>query len=500
MVPRMTQAHPDIIPFPGRTTTPAPVAVTVETPPPVLIVTSDSSLADSLAHDLRSAGFEAQTVDSVDAALQAMLASTPEVCFVGPLRDHDTAGQLAGTIQQRGWATQVVCTASESFDDVPSHLTAAIGIELLAVPYAADFLKLTVSAACQRSRSQNEIKRLRRQLCNRNLRDMVGQSPAMQQLRQGVQQMADHNAPVLLAGEAGSGLDLVAQGIHDASRRAHRPFVTIDCSVHSAETLEQELFGIASSAGSPRQAGRFEQADGGTLLLDNVHCIALPLQRKLATVLREQRFEHDRTGDRVRIDVRVILGTSVDLDELMARGLFRSELHQDAASHRIDVPSLRSRPEDIAALAEFALRKIAAREGLAPRSLTMDALHVLQGYQWPGNLRELESVIERACTIDSSRRLTAALLEPWMTVTASDDVPCGLTLQEMERRLIETTFARFAGNREKTAKALQIGIRTLSGKLRDYGYPPRGGPGSNAKPWVPVAAPFDEVAAEQRAA
>lgn len=500
MVPRMTQAHPDIIPFPGRPTTVAPVAVTPEAPPPVLIVSADSSLTDSLATDLRSAGFEVQTADSVDTALQSMLTSTPEVCLVGPLASGETAGQLAGTIQQRGWATQLICTTSDSTNDVPSILSSTIGIELLAVPYAANFLTLMVTAACQRSRSQNEIKRLRRQLCNRNLRDMVGQSPAMQQLRQSVQQMADHNTAVLLVGETGSGLDLVAQGIHDASRRAHRPFVTIDCSVHSAETLEQELFGIAASGGSPRQPGRFEQADGGTLLLDNVNCIALPLQRKLAMVLREQRFEHDRTGDRVRIDVRVVLGTSVDLDELIARGLFRSELCQDAACNRIDVPSLRSRPEDIAALSEFALRKLAAREGLAPRSLTMDALHLLQSYQWPGNLRELESVIERACTIDSSRRLTAALLEPWMTVTASDDVPCGLTLQEMERRLIETTFARFAGNREKTAKALQIGIRTLSGKLRDYGYPPRGGPGSNAKPWVPVAAPYDEVAAEQRAA
>ncbi len=498
----MTQAHPDIIPFPGRPTAPSAVATAapVDAPPPVLIVSADGLLTEQLATDLRTAGFVVQSADSVDTALQSMLTATPEVCLVGPLSDGQTAGQLASTIQQRGWATQLICTASEPVSDVPTLLSSTIGVELLAVPYARNYLHLMVAAACQRSRSQNEIKRLRRQLCNRNLRDMVGQSPAMQQLRHSVQQMADHNATVLLVGETGSGIDLVAQGIHDASRRAHRPFVAIDCSVHSAETLEQELFGIAASGGGPRQPGRFEQADGGTLLLDNVHCIALPLQRKLAIVLREQRFEHDRTGDRVRIDVRMIFGTEIDLDELVARGLFRSELHADAAQHRLDVPALRTRPEDIAALAEYALRKVAAREGLAPRSLTLDALHVLQAYQWPGNLRELESVIERACMMDSSRRLTAALLEPWMTVTAADDVPCGLTLQEMERRLIETTFARFAGNREKTAKALQIGIRTLSGKLRDYGYPPRGGPGSNAKPWVPTAVPFDEAVAEQRAA
>ena len=160
----------------------------------------------------------------------------------------------------------------------------------------------------------------------------------------------------------------------------------------------------------------------------------------------------------MRIDVRVVFGTSVDLDELVARGLFRAELQQDAAPHRLEIPSLRSRPEDIAALSENALRKVAAREGLAPRSLTLDALHLLQSYQWPGNLRELESVIERACMMDSSRRLTAALLEPWMTVTATDDVPCGLTLQEMERRLIETTFARFAGNRKRRRRRCRLGF------------------------------------------
>lgn len=490
----MTQAHPDIIPFPGRPATPTPVAV--DASPPVLIVTVDPAFADRLVADINAAGFETRSADSVDGALQCLQSNAPEVCLVGPLPATDDLGQLAAAIQQRGLTTQLIAASNESDDDVA--VPAGSGIERLHLLYGTNFLKLMIAAAGQRARSQAEIKRLKRQLCNRNLRDMVGQSPAMQQLRQQVQIMADHQAAVLIVGEPGSGIELVAQGIHDASRRAHRPFVSIDCSVHSAETLEHELFGVAT-VGGPRQPGRLEQADGGTLLLDNVHTIALPLQRRLATVLREQRFEHDLTGDRVRFDVRIALGTNVDLEDLMRRGLFRPELHQDAASHRIDVAALRNRSEDIAALAEFYLRRQAAREGLPPRSLTMDALHVLQGYGWPGNLRELESVIERACMIDGGRKLTSAMLEPWLAVTADDDVPCGLTLQEMERRLIETTFTRFAGNREKTAKALQIGIRTLSGKLREYGYPPRGGPGSNLKPWVPSAVGFDEPA-DQKAA
>lgn len=491
MVHRMTQAHPDIIPFPGR----PPVAIApVESvaAPPILIVSADATQSQSLCASVQAVGHQIITASQLDAALQALQVNAPEVCLVGVLAAGETLGQLASTIQQRGLCTQLICVAADDAS-VPA------GAERLELPCAENYLDLLLTAAAHRARSQNEIKRLKRQLCNRNLREMAGLSPAMQQLRQQVQQLADQAAPVLLVGETGSGLELVAQGIHDASRRAHRPFVLIDCSVHSAETLEQELFGVVSGPDVPRQPGRLEQADGGTLLLDQIETIALPLQRKLATVLRDQRYEHDGNGDRVRFDVRIVFGTNVDLQELTQRGLFRPELIQDVGACRIEVPALRSRPEDIAAAAENALRKQAAREGLPPRSLTLDALHQLQAYAWPGNLRELESVIERACTVDNSRRLTGAMLEPWLNVTADDDVPCGLTLQEMERRLIETTFARFAGNREKTAKALQIGIRTLSGKLREYGYPPRGGPGSNLKPWVPATVGFDEIE-EQRAA
>ncbi len=491
LVHRMTQAHPDIIPFPGR---PAAAVAPVESvaAPPVLILSNDATQSQSLCADVQAVGHETIAASQLDAALQALQVNAPEVCLIGTLAAGETVSQLAATIQQRGLTTQLICVTA-------GDLPAQAGVERLATPYTASYLELLLSSAAQRARSQNEIKRLKRQLCNRNLREMAGLSPAMQQLRQQVQQAADQNTPVLLVGESGSGLELVAQGIHDASRRAHRPSVMIDCSVHSAETLEQELFGVVTGNDTPRQPGRLEQADGGTILLDQVETIALPLQRKLATILRDQRFEHDGNGDRVRFDVRVVFGTNVDLQELTQRGLFRPELIQDASGCRIEVPALRSRPEDIAAVAESALRKQAAREGLPPRSLTLDALHQLQAYSWPGNLRELESVIERACTVDNSRRLTGSMIEPWLNVTADDDVPCGLTLQEMERRLIETTFARFAGNREKTAKALQIGIRTLSGKLREYGYPPRGGPGSNLKPWVPAAVGFDD-AQEQRAA
>lgn len=492
MVSRMTQAHPDILPFPGR-----PTSDVAPSGPHVLIVSANQALTQQWSDDLQSAGFHTRTASSIEAAIQWLQSTPTDTCLVGPLQPQDSVTVLEAAIERHGWSTQVVWGPGEG---------AAAGewnCDWFAQPIATTNVTWLVAAACQQSKLNGEVRKLRRQLCNRNVRDMVGHSPAMQKLREQVQHVADHSEGCLITGERGSGIDLVALGIHEASRRAHRPFVWIDCGVHSAETLEQELFGTTETTtgmGVTRQPGRLEQANGGTLLLDNIDTIAIPLQRRLATILNDQRFEHESTGERIRFDVRLVFGTHADLEELGERGLFRPELMAHVERHRLDIPSLRSRPEDVAPLAEACLRKLAAREGLPPRSLTLDALHRLQSHQWPGNQGQLEHVIERACGVNAGRKLTGAMLEPWLATSSDEETTLGLTLAQMERQLIESTFTRFAGNREKTAKALQIGIRTLSGKLRDYGYPPRGGPGSNIKAWTPSTVGFPENVSEQRAA
>jgi len=484
----MSVPHPDVIRFPGRpASTPVDRAETSTVPLPVLVVTSDTPLAGRLAADVQALGLACRTVSTVDAAVLVLQQSPADVCLVGPLPLGQTSGQLAGQINQRGWSTQCVPVAATC---EPGHVTDIFTLDELPADYSRGVLSLVLTAAAQQSRLTGENRRLRKQLANRNLRDLVGQSSAMQMLRQQIQQAADQQTGVLLRGEPGTGADVVAQAIHDASRRAHRPFIKLDCSVLSAETMEQELVGAVTAAGA--STGRFSAADGGTLLFDQVQCLALPIQRKLITMLREQRFEHPITGEKLRFDVRVIFSTPSDLSELAERGLFRAELMAEACQTLIHLPSLRSRVDDIGLLAEQFLRRIAAREGRPVRSITVEALQLLQKHDWPGNVRELENVLERACSLDWGVKLTAVMLEPWLAQTESDndcEVPAGLTLSEMERKLIEATFVRFNGNREKTAKALQIGIRTLSGKLREYGYPPRGGPGSNLQAWPRVAEP-----------
>lgn len=486
----MSFAHPDVIPFPQRAVATSSASAS-EPAPSVLVVSQDAEKSRRLCDEGQALGMVCRSVSSVEAALQSLHTQSADICLVGSLASGETVAGLTNQIQQKGWSTQVICVVAEASDDVPQFATTN-SAEQLCEPYSTAMFSRVLNSASQRSRLHSENRRLKRQLSNRNLRDMVGHSSAMQSLRQQVQQVAEQSGCVLIKGEQGTGIDLVAQAIHDSSRRAHRPFVKVDCSVLSAETLEEELFGQKEQdqGGLTRhKPGRLEQADGGTLLIDQVQHIALPVQKRLVNLLREQRFEHPETHERVRFDVRFVFGSHVDLASLVDRGLFRRDLHEEFNHITIELPTLRSRKEDIGPLTEHFLRRVAGREGKPTRSIMIEALHVLQNYEWPGNVRELENMIERACALDWGGKLTASMIEPWMSKenpNEDTDALPGMTLAEMERKLIEATFNRFAGNREKTAKALQIGIRTLSGKLREYGYPPRGGPGSNIKAWSPA--------------
>jgi transcriptional regulator with GAF, ATPase, and Fis domain len=251
--------------------------------------------------------------------------------------------------------------------------------------------------------------------------------------------------------------------------------------------MESELFGhqrgAFTGADAPR-SGRFELADGGTILLDEVSEIDLNLQAKLLRVLQEKSFERVGSSETIRVDVRVLATTNRDLESEVADGRFRQDLYYRLAVVPLWVPPLRQRSEDVAELVRYFLNRSAARLGRQPVALERSAMELLEGYHWPGNVRELENIITRVSVLGSASPLTAHELRRWLEdATRADratppegtspDVPLGLSLEEMERRLIEATLEQFGGHREKTAKALGIGVRTLSGKLRQYGYAPR---------------------------
>ena len=321
---------------------------------------------------------------------------------------------------------------------------------------------------------------------------MVGASPAMQQLHRRIAQIAPTDETVLITGESGTGKELVARCLHAASRRSGRALVGLNCPALSPQLMESELFGhergAFTSADAPR-VGRFELADGGTILLDEVTEIDMPLQAKLLRVLQERTYERVGSSQSRRADVRVVATTNRDLGAEVAAGRFRQDLYYRLAVVPIAIPPLRERPQDVPLLIEHFAARAAARLGRQPCQLAGGAIDLLSSYHWPGNVRELENLITRASVLGGGQ-VEADDLRPWLLDPAAptaaagaghgaanqgaiDSIHVGTKLEDMERRLIEATLEQFGGHRAKAAAALGIGIRTLTNKLRQYGYAPR---------------------------
>jgi DNA-binding NtrC family response regulator len=312
--------------------------------------------------------------------------------------------------------------------------------------------------------------------------EMIGSSAAMRLLRERIAQVAPTSETVLITGESGTGKELVARAVHAASRRAATELISLNCPVLSAQLMESELFGHergAFTGADAQRIGRFESAHGGTLLLDEISEIDLRLQAKLLRVLQEKSFERVGSSQTIRVDVRVLATTNRDLMEEVAEGRFREDLYFRLAVVPLVVPPLCERREDIPELCDFFFARSASRLEREPCTLDDSARQLLFDYHWPGNVRELENIITRASILSSGKPATADELRRWLIASPQSpavklsETPLDLSLEEMERKLIESTLERFGGHRAKTAEALGIGLRTLSGKLRQYGYAPR---------------------------
>jgi transcriptional regulator with GAF, ATPase, and Fis domain len=309
----------------------------------------------------------------------------------------------------------------------------------------------------------------------------------MQTLRERIAQVATTDETVLVCGESGTGKELVARTIHAMSRRADGPLVSLNCPALSAQLTESELFGHKRGAFTGAEAdrtGRFEAADHGTILLDEITEIDLNLQAKLLRVLQERSFERVGASESISVDVRVIATTNRDLLAEIATGRFREDLYFRLAVVPIIVPPLRERQGDVLELADHFLSVAGERLNRGTFELAQESRELLAGYTWPGNVRELQNIITRACVLNAGGSISADTLRPWLqqrgghcTEVVSDcpskEFDADVTLNEMERRLIVATLKRCDGHRAKAAEALGIGLRTLSGKLREYGYAPR---------------------------
>ena len=306
---------------------------------------------------------------------------------------------------------------------------------------------------------------------------LVHRSERMARLLDLARRVARSDANVLLTGESGTGKGLLARFLHDASPRGGGPFVTITCANIPGELLESELFGHergAFTGAEARRAGRFEQADGGTILIDGVNELAPQLQGKLLRVVQERSFERLSGTKTVAIDVRILASTQVPLEPLVEAGAFRNDLFYRLNVIRLELPPLRERLEDVPVLAEEMLRELARRPGETPKRLSPAALDRLLHHDWPGNVRELRNVLESAVIRDDGAEIPSESIriEPVPAEGLVAEAAGGrLTLAQIEERYIREVLRLTRGNRTEAARVLGINRKTLLEKRKRYGIP-----------------------------
>ena len=364
------------------------------------------------------------------------------------------------------------------------------------------FSKSEVELLVKRADSFNKVVRVNRLLTAAlsDTSDVVGQSGVFQNLRQVISKVATTEATVLIQGENGSGKELVARSIYHESARSDAPFIKVNCAALPENLIESEFFGHEKGAftgATDRREGRFELADGGTLLLDEVSEIPPHLQAKLLRVLQEREFERGGGNKTIKVDVRVLATTNRNILKSVEKGEFREDLYYRLNVFPIHVPALRERVDDIAPLAASFLQKFARKHGISVTGFTGEAMATLQAHTWPGNVRELQNTIERAVILsDSGAPVQAAALGLIGVQPTASGTPLMLgengagekkgvvlsparpsaaepegevkPLHEMEKDAILRALEHTQGNRTKAADLLGISIRTLRNKLKEY--------------------------------
>lgn len=443
----------------------------------VCIIDDKDVMRDSLRDILGVAGHEVAAYADPQQALTEVTPTRFDA-IISDLKMPAMDGiDVLRALKSRGVETPFVLMTA--YASVPTAVEAMkLGaFDYIQKPFESEAIGMVVerAAAMNRLRGENEALRLSLHDLEGDA-ELIGSSRAMRQVRSQLERVAKSQATVLIQGESGTGKELVARAIHAASPRAARPMLCVNCAALSATLLESELFGHERGAftGADRlRKGRFELAEGGTLLLDEISEVSLPVQAKLLRVLQERQFE--RVGSSVSqfADVRVVVTTNRDLTDWVARRRFREDLFFRVSVLPVTLPPLRDRREDIPELVQYFLRRISRREGGEVRRISSRAMSMLENYHWPGNVRELENVCERAVVLCQEVEIDAPLIEPWLSSGAGAEganrpMRPGHMMEDMERSLIEQTLVRFNGHREKTAKALGIGVRTLGMKLKKW--------------------------------
>jgi len=456
----------------------------------VWLVDDDASIRWVLERALRNGGMAPRAFEAAEPALDALRRESPDVLITDIRMPGQSGLDLLKKIRDARPALPVIVMTAHS--DLGNAVSAYEGgaFEYLPKPFdidqAVDLVRRAARVQPGNAAEPAPVPKIP---------ELLGRAPAMQQVFRAIGRLARSSVTVLITGESGTGKELVARALHDHSPRAAKPFIALNTSAIPADLLESELFGHekGSFTGADSQRrGRFEQADGGTLFLDEIGDMSTPLQTRLLRVLAEGEFYRVGGQTPIRVDVRVIAATHQNLQDRVARGVFREDLYHRLNVIRIELPPLRARSEDIPELLEHYISAAAHELGVEAKTLSPDSLAKLSSYAWPGNVRELVNLCRRLSVLapgtqvqveDLPHELVAATPSgpvdaDWARALASWADRHAMTgkkplldeaLPEFERVLIRSALKRTQGHRQEAAKLLGWGRNTLTRKLKELG-------------------------------
>ncbi|HEU4370723.1 MAG TPA: sigma-54 dependent transcriptional regulator [Methylomirabilota bacterium] len=442
-------------------------------PARVLVVDDEADLREVLSDALGSWGYEVTVASTGAEAVQLVSTQLFDAALLDVNLGPDNGVQVLRELRANDDALDVVMMTG-----YPTVATAVATLrdgatDYLSKPLNLDELRHIIGRVIERRLLRREVSTLRRELGEQlTTRELLGASPAMQRVKETLSRVAPNDTSVLIEGESGTGKELAAAAIHRDSSRSKGPFIPVNCAAVPANLLESEFFGHlrgAFTGAVADSAGLFRSADNGTMFLDEVGDLPIELQAKLLRVLQDREVRPVGSSKTVAVDVRLIAATNRPLDEDVRQGRFRQDLFYRLNVVRIQLPPLRARKADLPILVHHFLKRFNARYGREVQGVAPEVLAALRAYDFPGNVRELENVIERAYALGATRTIGPEDLPPLTGgaggVRLDEPVP---TLVEMERDLITRALQKHAGDRSKAAKALGISDRTIYRKLKEY--------------------------------
>ncbi len=449
----------------------------------ILIVDDEADIRDLVAGILEDEGYTTRTAGNSDDALAAVKTRRPNLLFLDIwLQGSRLDGlQLLDAIKEEHTELPIVMISGHGNIETAVSAIKRGAYDFIEKPFKADRLLLVATRALETSRLKREVKQLKHLA---PLTTLVGHSPALNQLRQTIEKVAPTNSRILIVGPSGAGKELTARSVHLQSQRANGPFVVINAAAIIPELMEVELFGVEASNGTQnRKVGALEEADGGTLFIDEIADMPRETQSKILRVLVDQTFQRVGGTNKVAVDVRIVSSTARNLEADVAAGKFREDLYHRLSVVPIRVPPLAERREDIPELVDHFMDQISSSTGLPKRRIGIDAIAVLQSHGWPGNVRQLRNNVERVMILaggDPEAIITASMLPqdvgamvPAMPNGNGGEQLMGMALREarevFEREYLLAQISRFGGNISRTAEFIGMERSALHRKLKALG-------------------------------